>query len=162
MVCNSCVDLPKLLLRRFKMLPTAPQTPPRVPRRNRGRVRNGKTGILISRLPSQVAGASVSFFFFYLISITSWTYRGPHARHPLDVAVSDPGVAGKDARLRPRVSHLSAVPHPGTFRPRLPSPNRRQPLYLSLNGRLKRPNSQLDVLHHFSFINAPNLPLRTC
>ena len=68
-----------------------------------------------------------------------------------------PGVqgVGKDACLWPGLARSPAVPAAGSLRPRLPSPTHLPRLYRSLSGRLGRPNSRHDELHHFGDINAP-------
>ena len=66
-----------------------------------------------------------------------------------------PWGGAKTPRQWPTVSPSPAVPAAGSLRPRRPSPAHLPRLYRSLDGRLGRPNSQHDELHHFGDINTP-------
>lgn len=92
---------------------TVPRTPSRVPRRNHSRVHNCKTGILISRLPSSVAGTWSSFFF----AVGPTEIRT--SRHPLAAPVSSPGTRARGPLSGPE------CPAPGrSLHERAPAPSR--------------------------------------
>jgi len=77
---------------------------------------------------------------------------------PSEIAPSPAPAAWGCIKTRPPVAHsvtLPAVPAASILQPQQPAPAHLGRLYRSLDGRLGRPNSQHDELHHFGNINTP-------
>jgi hypothetical protein len=67
-------------------------------------------------------------------------------RKPPSPSHGCPAATSKFAQQWPRVSHLSAVPRPGTLPPRPPTASRRRPLYLHFGWRFKGLSQDDEIL----------------